>query len=101
VITLLRRAFRLLSALFLLILLLLNLRLYSAAADRYALGLLPVGDAFLVWAKNSSPWVTSWSPATDLPPIVQPWWRLPFHLVTLLIAALLWRLDRVARSLTP
>jgi hypothetical protein len=41
---------------------------------RYALGLLPIGDAFLAWSKTARPWVA--------PPLRPPapsvwWWRLP------------------------
>lgn len=56
---------------------------------RYTLGLLPVGDAFLVWAKTSQPWVAS--PAQPaLPAIVNPLWRWPFHITTLTLVGLLW-----------
>jgi hypothetical protein len=61
-------------------------------SKRYAFGLMPVGDAFLVWAKTSSRWVAS--PASlntpTLPVIVSPWWRMPFHFVTLILLGLLW-----------
>lgn len=51
---------------------------------RYALGLLPVGDAFLVWAKTARPWVAA--PRAHLyPDRVAGWWRWPFHGLTLLL----------------
>jgi hypothetical protein len=54
---------------------------------RYAFGLLPVGDAFLVWSQTSRPWT---GPAPDPPPPTLPaWWRLPWH-VTLLLIPLAW-----------
>jgi hypothetical protein len=69
-----------------------GLPLTLGASKRYAFGIVPVGDAFLVWAKTSSPWVaqavTRNTPA--LPVIVNPAWRLPFHLVTLLLLVPLW-----------
>jgi hypothetical protein len=60
-------------------------------AKRYLLGLLPIGDAFLVWAKTSRPWVATWS-AAALPRVVEDWWRLPAHGVSLLILGALWLL---------
>ena len=60
-----------------------------AGTKRYAFGLLPVGEAFLVWAKTSSPWTAAPGPA-GLPALVDPGWRLPFHGVALGAAALLW-----------
>ncbi len=50
---------------------------------RYALGLLPVGDAFVAWAKTATGW--GLPPAPPPPSIVSSWWRLP--LIALLIAA--------------
>ncbi|OKI58253.1 hypothetical protein A6A27_30005 [Micromonospora sp. CB01531] len=55
---------------------------------RYALGLLPVGDAFLAWSKTARPWV---SPAPEPPPAtVSGWWRLPLLSLLALVAALPW-----------
>lgn len=61
-------------------------------SKRYAFGLMPVGDAFLVWAKTTSPWVASSATRNTpaFPPIVSPWWRMPFHFVTLILLGLLW-----------
>ena len=64
---------------------------------RYALGLLPIGDAFIVWAKTSSRWIPGDVVASDLPEIVDPNWRLPFHGVTLGLLAMLGLPDFVAR----
>ncbi len=55
----------------------------------YALGLLPVGDAFLAWAKSSRTWIAPWADS-GLPPLVAGWWRLPFHGAALLMVVLLW-----------
>ena len=60
---------------------------------RYALGILPVGDAFLVWAKTSRPWVAEWTPAV-LPRVVPPSWRVWLHAVTLVVVAGMWALPR-------
>ena len=69
-----------------------------AGAKRYLFGLLPIGDAFLVWAKTSRPWVATWSEAT-LPQVVQPGWRLPLHALSMIVVAGLWLLTRrVGRS---
>lgn len=57
---------------------------------RYAFGLLPVGDAFLVWNKASHPWVAK-AQVHEYPSIVSRWWRWPFHAVTLgLIVVMGW-----------
>ncbi len=56
---------------------------------RYAFGLLPVGDAFLVWAKTSSPWIVPWTAAV-LPQVIHPWWRLPLHGAALVPVLGLW-----------
>ncbi|WP_344509783.1 hypothetical protein [Dactylosporangium maewongense] len=47
---------------------------------RYALGLVPVGDAFLAWSKTARPWVAQ-TPSAP-PETIHWWWRLP--LLTLL-----------------
>jgi hypothetical protein len=62
-----------------------------AGAKRYLFGQLPIGDAFLVWAKTSRPWVATWS-AAALPRVVEGWWRLPVHGVSLTVVAGLWLL---------
>jgi hypothetical protein len=70
-------------------------------SKRYLLGLLPIGDAFLVWAKTSRLWVATWSEA-NLPRVVEGWWRLPAHGVSLIGVAGLWLLThRVHRSWGP
>jgi hypothetical protein len=55
----------------------------------YAFGLLPIGDAFLVWAKASRPWI---APVADagLPSLVAGLWRLPFHIVAFMMVVFLW-----------
>jgi hypothetical protein len=67
----------------------LGLPITWGGAKRYALGQLPVGDAFLVWAKTARPW-TGAPGAGSLPPVVAPWWRLPIHALGLALLALVW-----------
>ena len=55
----------------------------------YGLGELPVGDAFLVWAKTATPWVAR-PTTTSLPSVVGTGWRLPCHALSLVLIALLW-----------
>ncbi|MCB9497444.1 MAG: hypothetical protein H6686_11215 [Fibrobacteria bacterium] len=54
---------------------------------RYALGWMPVADAFLAWSKVAIP-----DPrlAISREPILTPFWFLPIHLVSLLLAGLCW-----------
>ena len=49
---------------------------------RYGFGLLPVGDAFLVWSQTAIPTVVQVPPAS-FPDVVASWWRLPLHLLSL------------------
>jgi len=66
-------------------------------SKRYAVGVLPIGDAFLAWSKTARPWVAA-QPA-PLPPAVNRVWRLPF-LALLALAVLLGWLP-VARRARP
>ena len=57
-----------------------------AGQRRYALGLLPVGDAFLAWARSTRP-------AEHRPRyarLVPSWWRLPIHALSLLLGLPIW-----------
>ena len=56
---------------------------------RYAFGLLPTGDAFLVWSKTARPWIAPPMVST-LPPAAGWCWRLPSHGLALGLLALLW-----------
>ncbi|OZV83203.1 hypothetical protein CA850_06875 [Micromonospora echinospora] len=51
---------------------------------RYALGAMPIGDAFLAWAKTARPWVPDTTSQPTLSSGVPFWWRLP--LLSLLVA---------------
>jgi hypothetical protein len=55
---------------------------------RYALGLVPVGDAFLAWSKTARPWVAAPPPAP--PASVTWWWRLPLLLVLAVVGTAPW-----------
>jgi hypothetical protein len=55
-------------------------------SKRYAFGALPIGDVFLAWA-FAVPLATT---ATSFPPVVQWWWRVAWHALTLTVLTLLW-----------
>ncbi|MEU0543737.1 hypothetical protein ABZ319_28095 [Nocardia sp. NPDC005978] len=72
---------------------LLGLPLTLPGSKRYAFGLVPIGDAFVVWSATARPFTTAPPPAgtRDLP----WWWRLPWLAVLCLGASAPW-LPRVA-----
>lgn len=55
----------------------------SHGQRRYAGGYLPVGDAFLAWARSAPPV----SPAVGYGPAVPGWWRLVLHALSLVLVA--------------
>jgi hypothetical protein len=55
---------------------------------RYALGLIPIGDAFLAWSKSARPLVAAPQPAP--PAALSWWWRVPLLVLFLLIAVGPW-----------
>lgn len=56
---------------------------------RYALGLLPVGDAFLVWAQTTVPWTFDELPRVEAEPVVLDAYRAVWILLWLVYVALL------------
>ncbi|MEU4242221.1 hypothetical protein [Actinoplanes sp. NPDC026619] len=52
---------------------------------RYALGLVPIGDAFLAWSKTAQP-----SPSAAPPREISRWWRLPLLTFFLLMGTGPW-----------
>jgi hypothetical protein len=60
---------------------------------RYAFGVLPVGDAFLAWAKTARPWTVDFAP-DDFEPVVWAGWRWSVHLVSFGLMALMWLILR-------
>lgn len=74
-------------------------------AKRYALGALPVGDAFLVWARTARPRVAA-VPPCRCPAVVPTWWRLPWMALLAAVLGLIWlpvalRLRRVHAQSRP
>jgi hypothetical protein len=64
-------------------------------SKRYAFGVLPIADAFLVWSATARPpWVASPQPAFWTGD--GWWWRLPWLLLLLLPPLVLWGLVRFA-----
>jgi hypothetical protein len=63
---------------------------------RYALGVLPIGDAFVAWSKTARPWVAD--PPAPPEPDRSRWWRLPLLAVLLLAAAAPWVIRRSVRA---
>jgi hypothetical protein len=55
---------------------------------RYVLGLVPIGDAFLVWSRTARPWVV---PVPDRPPAsIWVLWRLPLLSLLALVGIAPW-----------
>ena len=72
----------------------LGLPVEIAGRRRYAGGYLPVGDAFLAWARTAPP-----APRhARYAPVVPRWWRLPVHALSLVLGALALRAALAARS---
>jgi hypothetical protein len=57
-------------------------------------GAVPIGDAFLAWAKSDTSWVGT-PPAP--PRVISWWWRVPLLLLFLVIAAAPWLAGRAWR----
>jgi hypothetical protein len=67
----------------------LGMPIESGGRKRYALGVLPTGDAFLAWAKSATPWTFTPAPMS-LPEVPVTWWRWPIQAVTVLMVVMLW-----------
>jgi hypothetical protein len=67
---------------------------------RYIGGLLPIGDAFLVWSKLARPQVAA-APSGVHASLIAWWWRLPTHAICLGIVLLLALWLRLVRKLNP
>ncbi|MDX3099357.1 hypothetical protein [Nonomuraea angiospora] len=65
---------------------------------RYAFGLLPIGDAFLAWAKTARPWVAR--PPSAPAATVSWWWRTPLLILLTALAAAPW-LSALRRRFRP
>jgi hypothetical protein len=63
---------------------------------RYALGLLPGGDAVIAWSHGARRW-SEGGPMPSYPALLSPYWRLPGHLVTLVFIGLLLYLNLLLR----
>ncbi len=55
---------------------------------QYWFGVLPVGDAFVLWSQTATPWLQSAS-EVSYPELVPVWWRWPWHLASLVIVVCL------------
>lgn len=47
-------------------------------------GMLPVADAFITWSRTARPWFSK-SPPHTWNPVFPWWWRIPTHLISLVI----------------
>jgi hypothetical protein len=64
---------------------------------RYALGLVPIGDAFLVWSATARPFATSEQPELSMR---FPAWWLPWLVLVWLPSLVLWGFVRLTRRRT-
>jgi hypothetical protein len=72
----------------------LGLAVHTGKQRYYAFGLLPIGDAFVVWAKTMTPWFEKIE-STHLPSVIPWWWRWPLHSLSLLVIAVLIKLRSI------
>lgn len=61
---------------------------------RYALGAMPIGDLFVIWARTSHVWFQPDAPSDTTTPQVERsvsrWWRVPIMAISLITIGLLW-----------
>jgi hypothetical protein len=74
---------------------LLGLPVTGLKTKRYALGLVPIGDAFLAWSASARPIVAGEQPALEGG---SGWWRVPWLLLIWSPPLILWGLVRFRRS---
>ncbi len=67
----------------------LGMAIETGKGRRYAFGILPIGDAFVVWSKAATGWLTAIEPPA-YPALIPWWWRFPFHSLSLGILLLLY-----------
>lgn len=67
---------------------LLGLPLTLPGSKRYAFGLVPIGDAFVVWSATARPLTTPFVPARDYG--LRWWWRIPWLLLLGVLALAPW-----------
>ncbi|QDG49464.1 hypothetical protein FIV42_01530 [Persicimonas caeni] len=57
---------------------------------RYTFGLLPVGEAFVVWSKTAQPWVSQVPQDMEFEPLMSDGWLWRWHLISLALVLLIW-----------
>jgi hypothetical protein len=63
----------------------------SWSGKAYLFGMLPTGDAFLAWSAAARPvGPLDHSGGDGFPAVVRPWWRWPWHALSLLALAAVW-----------
>lgn len=63
----------------------------------HGFGLLPVGDAFIVWAHAARSWTVPAPSPASWPPRLSRAWRLPMHAIALVLGLLAYRVVRGPR----
>lgn len=67
-------------------------------SKRYAFGLVPIGDAFLLWSNTARPWVAELPPAP--PSAISWWWRLPLLSLFIVVGVGPWLPALIRRRLS-
>ncbi|TCN40522.1 hypothetical protein EV644_106451 [Kribbella orskensis] len=77
---------------------LLGVPLHGLHSKRYALGLVPIGDAFLAWSATARPLVAAEQPEAGVD--VGWWWRVPWLFLAWLPALVVWGFVRLTSRRT-